>query len=65
MNLDDAMVEDTFWWVCPECERVQTSLAGDSMICCECDVEFEPDHFDWEASNRLLESFWIDNSELE
>ena len=60
MSLEDAMIEDTFWWCCPECEHVQTSLAGDSMICRECDVEFEPDHFDWDASNYQLDNILVD-----
>lgn len=61
MDVDDAMIEDTFSWVCPECIHVQSSLAGDEMVCRECDTEFEPDHFDWEASNRLLVTIWIDD----
>jgi len=61
MGLEDAIVEDTFWWCCPECETIQTSVCGDAMICRQCDIEFEPDHFDFEASNKIIDSGWLDS----
>lgn len=61
MNLEDAIVEDTFWWCCPECEFIQTGLCGDEMVCCHCEIEFEPDDFNFEASSKKVDDILLED----
>jgi hypothetical protein len=56
VDLDDAIIEDTYHWVCPQCHAMNEAVAGndDELVCWRCEVRYE---YDGPEQERLMETF--------
>jgi hypothetical protein len=53
-ELTDAIIEDTYHVICPNCQAVTSALAGDDVVVCwGCGAVYDPDQIDWAEQDRL------------
>lgn len=53
--LIDALIEDTWHWICPRCKTLNEAVAGnDDMIVCRCGFQADPETLDPEKQNDLF-----------